>query len=441
MMKKFSELSKKDHTVESSTNKKDFIKNLVEETLKVVDGEIVGKDTLVKTLNKIVEMNDSKTKIKVLESVKINAYRGGFDFNLITKAIEDEKARLNNPLEEEKEERDIYFAQPNDRIVSVSESKDEEIEEELEEVEEELEELEEVEELEKEVEEEKEESEKMADMAEDLEDMADELKDMAKDEEEESEETEEELEEELEELEESKKEKDEDCVEEKDEEKCEDCDDDEDDMEDKKVKESTRYKLKSGRLFDVKSDGTIIDTETGEEANDIELEQLEEAVEVKIDEVIKESKKDKITTKDEFVEYGKKLLKKAHGKDYDDLTATEMLNGIYNDKIYGKVEDWGEAVGILQNSLKESKEDSAIEEVSSIVTEEMREMSSLSSIYENILQEHHLETKREKIKFILDNEKLDKEGGLKRKRELENMSDKEIDKVYTKLEIDLGLTD
>ena len=125
-MRKFSELSNNDQTVDSATNKSDFIKNLVEESLTIVDGEITGKDTLVKTLNKIIEINDSKTRIEILESVKINAYRGGFDFNLISNAIEAEKEKLNNPIEEEVEnkEGDIFFAQPNDKIVSMSESVD-----------------------------------------------------------------------------------------------------------------------------------------------------------------------------------------------------------------------------------------------------------------------------------------------------------------------------
>ena len=113
-MKKFSELSKNDTKVESSTNKKDFIQNLIEESLTVVDGQIVGKDTLVKTLNKIIEMNDSKTKIAILEAVKVNAYRGGFDFNKISEAIELEKTKLNIPIqqevvEEEKVDGDIFL--------------------------------------------------------------------------------------------------------------------------------------------------------------------------------------------------------------------------------------------------------------------------------------------------------------------------------------------
>jgi len=135
-MRKFSELSNNDKKVETSTDKKDFIQNLVEEALTVVDGKIVGKDTLVKTLNKIIEMNDSKTKIQVLESVKVNAYRGGFDFNKISEAIELEKQRLNLPIQEEvveEPQRDIFFAKPNDKIVSMSESVNTDVDEEVEE--------------------------------------------------------------------------------------------------------------------------------------------------------------------------------------------------------------------------------------------------------------------------------------------------------------------
>lgn len=339
-MKKFSELNNNDKKIDQVTNKKDFISSLIEETLTIVDGEIQGKNTLVKTLNKIMEMNDSKTKIQILESVKLNAYRGGFDFNKITEAIEAEKAKLNLPVVEETtlvsdvNPGDIIASRGNDKIVSVSESLNTK-------------------------------TKKIELTAEELED--------------------------AEELEESK-----------------------------------TYKLKDGRIINVSEDGDFtLETKEISESNDVE-------------------------SIDDFVEYGKKILKKAHGNEYDDLKATEMLNGIYNDKIYGKIDDWGEAIGILKNSLKDDVKESKDGFIDPEVPEEEnimeavtldinKEISSLASLYGKILEEHHLENKKEKIEFILDNEKLDNETGPKRKEELENMNDREIDNIYKKIEKDLGL--
>ena len=273
-MKKFSELSKNDTKVESSTNKKDFIQNLIEESLTVVDGQIVGKDTLVKTLNKIIEMNDSKTKIAILEAVKVNAYRGGFDFNKISEAIELEKTKLNIPIqqevvEEEKVDGDIFFAQENTTIVSMSESVETEEEDEV--------------------------------ITESVE-------------------TEEEV------------------IEEKKKEDCKECDDEEED---------------------------------------------------------KDKKKD------------------------DDEDDEEKVDEKFEDPI----------------------RESFVEEVDVITSDYMKEKSDLNSLYEGILQEHHLDTREEKVKFILENiEKVEVEGENK-KAAIENMSDKEIDKVYTKLEKDLGMVD
>ena len=69
----------------------------------------------------------------------------------------------------------------------------------------------------------------------------------------------------------------------------------------------------------------------------------------------------------------------------------------------------------------------------------MREKSDLTALYENILVEHHLETKRERIEFILDNEEHNEEEGIERKKELENMSDREIENIYKKIEKDMDI--
>lgn len=291
-MKKFSELSNNtDNVVESATNKQDFIKNLVEESLTVIEGEIIGKDVLVKTLNKIIEMNDSKTKIEVLESVRVQSYRGGFDFKLISEAIETEKYKINNPVVEE----------------AVEEA-----------VEEELEMIQESVETEEVIEEEVIEEEVI----------------------EESAETEEETEEEI--IEEAKKDKCDVCKECG--EKCDDCKCEKCDCDDDKVDES-------------------VETEESEEE-----EVIEETVEEEI--------------------------------------------------------------------IEESNEDSAVEEVDYITSDYMREKSDLTSLYENILNEDHLNTKKEKVEYVLANSDLDKDSGLKKKEELENMSDKELDAAYKKCEID-----
>jgi hypothetical protein len=101
-MKKFSQINESNTTVEQSTNKKDFIKNLVNETLSVENGEIKGKEALVKTLNRIIEINDSKTTISVLENVKARSFHN-FSFEWINEAIVAEKKKCDEK-ECEKEE-------------------------------------------------------------------------------------------------------------------------------------------------------------------------------------------------------------------------------------------------------------------------------------------------------------------------------------------------
>ena len=443
-MKKFSELSN-NPKVEESNSKQDFIKNLVEEALTVVDGVIVGKETLVETLNKIITLNDSKTKIQVLESVKVNAYRGGFDFNLITGAIEAEKAKLNAPIEE-KEERDVFFAQPNDKIVSISESV--ETEEVVEEVVEES-----VEETEEEIIEES------------------------------VEETEEEVVEETEEIIEEGKDDDcDDCDDDKEDDDCDDDkeddkpEDDEEDLVEESVEETTDEVIgesvendegytiddlyEQGAEFIQEAADLLSEKGTpewdeinnsdpsdviskledfgGEEAGYLisAIQQVEESVadfpqEEEYDEeleesvqVVEEKKEEKCEECDEEDKEGEEDC----GDECDDDDKEEPVK----ESVEEETEETEEVVEEIE------EDDSLVEKVTYVVTDEMREISDLASLCEGIINEHHLETKKEKIQFILDNEKDKKKG---RKEELENMSDKEIDAVYTKLEIDLGLTD
>lgn len=65
-----------------------------------------------------------------------------------------------------------------------------------------------------------------------------------------------------------------------------------------------------------------------------------------------------ISSKSEFIEYGKKVLKNAHGEDYDEEKAEDTLNGILDDS----GEDYGEAVGKLQSSLGESFNEALLNE-------------------------------------------------------------------------------
>ena len=112
-MKKFSDLNKKEEvkTVEEAKNRKDFIEGLIKETLTVEHGEIKGIDTLVKTLNSVMDINESKVKVNVLESVKAVSSKS-FNFLKINEAIEAEKAIIKNyqfilhnpPVEEVQEE-------------------------------------------------------------------------------------------------------------------------------------------------------------------------------------------------------------------------------------------------------------------------------------------------------------------------------------------------
>lgn len=57
----------------------------------------------------------------------------------------------------------------------------------------------------------------------------------------------------------------------------------------------------------------------------------------------------KIENEAEFKSSAKKILKKAHGDDYDEDEANEMIASLI--KKYGKDGDWSDAIGVVQNSL------------------------------------------------------------------------------------------
>lgn len=103
-MKKFSQINESNKSVETSTNRKDFIKNLIEESLTIEDGQIKGKESLTKTINKILDINDSKTTIKVLENIKAMSFHT-FNFEWINEAIVAEKKKCDEK-ECKKEEKE-----------------------------------------------------------------------------------------------------------------------------------------------------------------------------------------------------------------------------------------------------------------------------------------------------------------------------------------------
>jgi hypothetical protein len=92
-MKKFSQINESNKSVELSTNKKEFIKNLIEESLTVENGQIKGKEALTIAINKILEINDSKTVISVLENVKARSFHN-FSFEWINESILEEKKKI-----------------------------------------------------------------------------------------------------------------------------------------------------------------------------------------------------------------------------------------------------------------------------------------------------------------------------------------------------------
>lgn len=72
---------------------------------------------------------------------------------------------------------------------------------------------------------------------------------------------------------------------------------------------------------------------------------------------INEGKEEEINSEKEFRQYANVLLKKAHGEDFDEDKATELIDGLVKE-IIKKDHKWGEAIGILKQSLNDSKNES-----------------------------------------------------------------------------------
>lgn len=100
-MKKFSKINKKKikNNAFESDNINDLIKNLINEALTIKDGVIIGKEQLTDTLIKMINIKESKTIIKTLESVKIKSYNH-LNLNWINENIDIQKDILNGKITE-----------------------------------------------------------------------------------------------------------------------------------------------------------------------------------------------------------------------------------------------------------------------------------------------------------------------------------------------------
>lgn len=109
-MKKFTTIGNTNKTTETSDNRYDFIKNLIEESLSIENGIILGKDILTNAINKIMDVNESKTKISVLENIKFLSTRN-LNIQTINESIEIEKTNIKNIKFEtiEKVQEEIQF--------------------------------------------------------------------------------------------------------------------------------------------------------------------------------------------------------------------------------------------------------------------------------------------------------------------------------------------
>lgn len=70
---------------------------------------------------------------------------------------------------------------------------------------------------------------------------------------------------------------------------------------------------------------------------------------------------DNIDSEESFRNYATTVLKKAHGEDYDIEKAEYMIKGLVNMTKASDEENWGDAVGILQQSLDESSLDEEVD--------------------------------------------------------------------------------
>lgn len=66
-----------------------------------------------------------------------------------------------------------------------------------------------------------------------------------------------------------------------------------------------------------------------------------------------------IKSDDDFREYATVILKKAHGEDFDETKAEEIIDGLLDKK---EGDDYGAIVGMLQQSISESEEEEEEEE-------------------------------------------------------------------------------
>ena len=140
------------------------------------------------------------------------------------------------------------------------------------------------------------------------------------------------------------------------------CDDEEEEEEEAKLEEGM-IGIKTGRGFTpkdfedaLKKGGVKIDkmdrltmTLTALKTNDVDkakkvIADFEGAS-------LMESTINEADIKDEasFRKYAEDILKKAHGDDYDEAKAKKMIDDIA--KKYGEDGDWGDAVGVVQQSL------------------------------------------------------------------------------------------
>lgn len=114
-MKKFTTIGNTNKTTEFSDNRTDFIKNLIEESLSIENGIIKGKDILSNVFNKILDINESKTKIAILENIKLLSTRN-LNIQTLNESIETEKKNIQNIKFETniKEEKTQLLAESKD---------------------------------------------------------------------------------------------------------------------------------------------------------------------------------------------------------------------------------------------------------------------------------------------------------------------------------------
>lgn len=94
-MKKFTDFVNNGNNIENVKTQEELLEGLISDALRIENGVIVGKEIVIETINKMIEMNSHKTTIKVLENVRAKSYRGGLDFNWLNEAIDNETIAIN----------------------------------------------------------------------------------------------------------------------------------------------------------------------------------------------------------------------------------------------------------------------------------------------------------------------------------------------------------